>query len=68
MVDSTTTILYRFGAFELDVDQYELRRGGETVHVEPRVLDLLIFLVKNRDRVVTKEELLDNVWKAKFIG
>src|SRR4029453_521454 len=47
---------------------YELRREGRPLHVEPRVLDLLIFLVRNRDRVITKEELLDNVWKAKFIG
>lgn len=59
---------YRFGAFELDADQYELRQEGQLVHVEPRVLDVLFFLVRNRDRVVTREELLDGVWKTRFIG
>jgi DNA-binding winged helix-turn-helix (wHTH) protein/Tfp pilus assembly protein PilF len=59
---------YRFGAFELDADQYELRRDGNLVHVEPRVLDVLFFLVRNRDRVVSREELLDSVWKTRYIG
>ncbi len=59
---------YRFGGFELDADQYELRREGHLVHVEPRVLDVLFFLVRNRDRVVSREELLDGVWKTRYIG
>jgi DNA-binding winged helix-turn-helix (wHTH) protein/tetratricopeptide (TPR) repeat protein len=59
---------YRFGPFELDAEQYELREGSRVVHVEPRVLDVLFFLVRNRDRVVSKEEILDSVWEAKFIG
>jgi DNA-binding winged helix-turn-helix (wHTH) protein/tetratricopeptide (TPR) repeat protein len=59
---------YRFGTFELDGDQYELRQGARVVRVEPRVLDVLFFLVRNRDRVVSREELLDTVWKTKFIG
>jgi DNA-binding winged helix-turn-helix (wHTH) protein/Tfp pilus assembly protein PilF len=59
---------YRFGAFELDADRYELRREGHLVHVEPRVLDVLFFLVRNRDRVVSREELLDGIWKTRYIG
>jgi DNA-binding winged helix-turn-helix (wHTH) protein/tetratricopeptide (TPR) repeat protein len=61
-------IIYRFGAFELDVDQYELRREGVALRVEPRVLDLLIFLIRNRDRAVSKAELLESVWNARFIS
>jgi len=59
---------YRFGTFELDGQQYELRQGTRVVRVEPRVLDVLFFLVRNRDRVVSREELLENVWKTKFIS
>jgi DNA-binding winged helix-turn-helix (wHTH) protein/Tfp pilus assembly protein PilF len=59
---------YRFGAFELDEGQYVLRRDGQHVHVEPRVLDVLFFLVRNRDRVVSREELLESVWKTRYIG
>lgn len=59
---------YRFGAFELDARQYELRREGAPLRVEPRVLDLLLYLVRNRDRIVSREELLDTLWKEKFIG
>lgn len=59
---------YRFGAFELDARKYELRRDGMPLRVEPRVLDLLLFLIRHRDRVVSREELLDSIWKEKFIG
>jgi TolB-like protein len=55
--------MYRFGDFELDLDRYELRRGGEVVKTEPRVLEVLNFLIEHRARVVPKEELLDTIWR-----
>jgi adenylate cyclase len=55
--------MYRFGDFELDLDRYELRRGGEVVKTEPRVLEVLNFLIEHRVRVVPKEELLDTIWR-----
>lgn len=54
--------MFRFGEFELDLDRYELRRGGEVVKTEPRVLEVLNFLIARRERVVPKEELLDSIW------
>jgi pimeloyl-ACP methyl ester carboxylesterase/DNA-binding winged helix-turn-helix (wHTH) protein len=65
MAESTQ---YRFGDLVLDTACYELRRGGGRVHVEPRVLDLLLYLVRHRDRVVSKNELLDGVWGDRFVG
>ncbi|MFJ9543810.1 alpha/beta fold hydrolase [Streptomyces sp. NPDC101225] len=59
---------YRFGAYELDLTRHQLRRAGESVHVEPRALDLLCHLVAHRDRVVTKNELLDEVWGDRFVS
>ena len=55
--------MFRFGEFELDIDRYELRRGSEVVKAEPRILEVLNYLIAHRDRVVTKEELLDTIWK-----
>jgi pimeloyl-ACP methyl ester carboxylesterase/DNA-binding winged helix-turn-helix (wHTH) protein len=57
----------RFGEFELDQDRFELRRNGEPVLVEPQVFDVLVHLLSNRDRLVTKDELLDEVWGTRFV-
>jgi DNA-binding winged helix-turn-helix (wHTH) protein/DNA-binding CsgD family transcriptional regulator len=56
-------MVMRFGDVELDMDLFEVRREGEPVPVEPQVFDVLSYLVRHRDRVVTKHELLDEVWK-----
>jgi DNA-binding winged helix-turn-helix (wHTH) protein len=55
-------MIHRFGAFELDDEQRELRLDGEGLRVQPLVFDLLAFLVANRDRVVPKGELLETLW------
>ena len=59
---------YEFEDFELDTDAFELRRAGEPVRVERQVFDVLLHLVRHRDRVVTKEELLDEVWGDRFVS
>lgn len=61
-------VSYRFDGFELDTSLYELRRAGERIPVEPRALDVLHYLILNRDRVVSKEELLDAVWGDRFVS
>jgi len=53
----------RFASFELDDEQLELRRSGTLVKVQPRVLEVLLFLVTHRDHLVTKDELRAGVWK-----
>ena len=55
-------MLYRFGDFGLSPERYELIRGGTRVPLEPRVLEVLTYLVANRERVVSKAELLDRLW------
>jgi len=58
----------RFADFELDVAQQELRRGGEIVHMEPQVFDLLLHLVRNRGRIVSKDELIETVWNGRIVS
>ena len=57
-----------FANCELDVKRRELHRQGEAVHIEPQVLDLLLYLINNRDRVVTKEELFQAVWDERIVS
>jgi DNA-binding winged helix-turn-helix (wHTH) protein len=55
-------MLYRFGSFELDEEARSLTLRGATQKVQPRIFDLLAYLVKNGGRVVPKDELMDALW------
>jgi TolB-like protein/DNA-binding winged helix-turn-helix (wHTH) protein len=59
---------YRFAEFEIDISQQELRRKGVSVHIEPQVFDVIVHLVRNHDRVVSKDELIDTVWNGRAIS
>jgi pimeloyl-ACP methyl ester carboxylesterase/DNA-binding winged helix-turn-helix (wHTH) protein len=61
-------VIYGFGDYELDTRVHELRRAGERLHVEPQVFDVLAHLFASRDRLVTKEELLDRVWGHRYVA
>jgi DNA-binding winged helix-turn-helix (wHTH) protein/tetratricopeptide (TPR) repeat protein len=60
-------MIYRFGDCQLDDLRYELRRDGQPRHLEPQVFEVLAYLVRHRDRVVTKAELLDEIWGSRFV-
>src|SRR5882724_3973710 len=57
-----------FGDCALDPARRELSRGGEPVHLEPQVFDLLLHLIRNRDHVVSKDELLAAVWQGRIVS
>lgn len=59
---------FSFGNCEIDVERRELRAAGVAAHVEPQVFDVLIHLVRHRDRVVSKEELIEAVWGRRVIS
>jgi TolB-like protein len=59
---------FRFAGFEIDIAQQELRREGNRVATEPQVFDLLVHLVRNHDRIVSKDELIETVWKGRVIS
>ena len=60
-------MIYRFNQCTLDTERYQLSLRDKPVSVEPLVFDLLVYLVENRDRVVSREELLDNLWEGKVV-
>jgi TolB-like protein/cytochrome c-type biogenesis protein CcmH/NrfG len=61
-------LLFRFENCSLDADRRELHRAGERTAVEPQVFDLLIYLVENRDRVVSKDDMIAAVWGGRIVS
>ena len=59
---------YRAGDCVLDLRKFELRKGGRVLAAEPQVLSLIFLLVENRDRLVTKDELVASVWNGRAIS
>jgi DNA-binding winged helix-turn-helix (wHTH) protein/tetratricopeptide (TPR) repeat protein len=59
--------LYRFGLFDLDAEQRVIRRDGTKIALPPKAFDLLLYLVQNPQRPLTKEELLQAVWPDSFV-
>ncbi|HXZ68413.1 MAG TPA: winged helix-turn-helix domain-containing protein, partial [Alphaproteobacteria bacterium] len=61
-------MIYRFGEYELDTAKLELKGRGAAVAVEPQVFALLRLLIENRERALTKEEIIERVWDGRFIS
>jgi adenylate cyclase len=61
-------VLYLFDDYALDTERRELRRGDAQVAVEPKVFDLLMYLVENRHRVVSRDDLIANVWDGRIVS
>lgn len=59
---------FEFGDIELDLEKRELLDNGNELTIEPKVFDLLAYLLLNRDRMVSKEELIEAVWDGRFIS
>ena len=54
--------IYIFGEWQLDTRLYELRCAGKPLELEPKVFDVLLYLIEHRDRVVSNEELIEHLW------
>ena len=61
-------MLFLFADFTLDSERRELQRGSEPIAVEPQVFDLLVYLVENRERVVSKDDLMEVVWGGRIVS
>jgi DNA-binding winged helix-turn-helix (wHTH) protein len=55
-------VRYTFASFELDEERYQLRGGGAVIKLQPKVMEVLLHLVRNADRACSKDELIDAVW------
>jgi TolB-like protein/DNA-binding winged helix-turn-helix (wHTH) protein len=61
-------MIYQFGLFELDLTTVELRENGKARDLEPQVFALLAVLVENRERLVSKDEIIDKVWDCRVVS
>jgi TolB-like protein len=61
-------VQYVFGDYALDPSRRELTRASEAVALGPQVFDLLLFLVQNRERVVSKDDLIQAVWRGRIVS
>jgi len=61
-------MIYRFDKFELDLDKAELRADGQRRPLEPRIFALLSYLVKNGERLVSRDELLEALWGGRVVS
>jgi TolB-like protein len=59
---------FLFSGHTLDVERRELRRDNTPVAIEPQVFDLLVYLLTNRHRVVSKDDVLDSVWSGRIVS
>lgn len=60
-------MIHRFDRLEIDENTREVRVGGQVVLLQPRVFDLVVYLARNSERVVPKDELLDSVWPGVIV-
>jgi len=61
-------MVFSFDGFTLDEEKRELRQAATVIEMQPKVMDLLLYLVKHREHLVTREELLDAVWDGVVVG
>ena len=61
-------MVYRFLNIDIDSARFALRRSSAPIKLEPRVLELIIFLIERRHRMVSSKELLEEVWRHQAIG
>ena len=61
-------MIYKFDQFSLDTERRELRCSGELVAIEPQVFDVLQFMIANRDRVVSSDDLICGVWNGRIVS
>src|SRR5215831_7127646 len=61
-------MIYVFGAYEFDTDRRVLRLGGTSVDLEPKVFDLLAYLIQHHDRFISRAELYTQLWAQQFVS
>jgi pimeloyl-ACP methyl ester carboxylesterase len=66
--DTRMSVIYSFDDYRIDTARFEIAHGGQVLAVEPQVLELLIMLIDNREHVVSRDELLEKIWKGRVVS
>src|ERR1700722_6516380 len=63
-----SNLVYIFDNYALDLDRRELRSGATVVAMEPQVFDLLVHLIRRREHVVSRDELIESIWGGRIVS
>ena len=66
--EGTGSLRYLFEDYAIDTDLRELHRGTDVVSIAPQVFDLLDYLIRNRERVVSKDDLINAIWNGRIVS
>src|SRR5919204_6202798 len=61
-------MIYVFGAYEFDTDRRVLRLAGTPVNLEPKVFDLLAYLIQHHDQFISRDKLYAQLWPQQFVS
>ena len=61
-------MIFNLGGVELNTEQFSVTRDGQPISVEPKVFDLLVFLIRHRDRLITRDQLFDELWPDRVVS
>lgn len=61
-------MIIRFNTIEVDLNQYEIRDNGQPLAVEPKVFDLIIYLIQHRQRIISRDELFQKIWNGREVS
>ncbi len=62
------TMIIQFNKITIDTKTFDVSRDGEHIDIEPKVYDLIVYLIKNRERVVSRDDILENVWQGVIVS
>src|SRR5205823_9551225 len=62
------SLRYLFEEYAFDTDRREMHRGADVISVTPQVFDLLDYLIRNRERVVSKDDLINTIWNGRIVS
>ena len=65
---SYSNVIYKFNTIELDTTSYQLKVDGVEQSVEPQVFNLIVYLIENKDKIISREEILDSIWKDRVVS
>ncbi|MBV1911843.1 MAG: winged helix-turn-helix domain-containing protein, partial [Kangiellaceae bacterium] len=63
----TELMIYQFNDFQLDPSNFSLHKIGKFIAIEPQVFNLIIYLIENRMRLVTRDEIFENLWSDRDV-
>ena len=61
-------MIYQLGNIQIDTTQFKVMADGRPIPVEPKVFDLIIYLITHRDVVITRDELFSKIWKGRAVS